>query len=118
MEEKALVQELSIPIYQSKGWMKFLGVMLIIDGVICIFTIVGILWCWLLIWLGVLLFKAAGSVELAQLHGEKLQLIESLRKIKTFFVINGVLMLIGLIFMVVMLIVSGGTILSLMDNII
>jgi hypothetical protein len=116
MEEKALIQELSIPIYQSKGWMKFLGVMLIIDGVISIFTIVGILWCWLFIWLGVLLFKAAGSVELAQLHGEKMQLIESLRKIKTFFTINGVLMLIGLIFLVIMLIVTGGTLLSLMNR--
>jgi hypothetical protein len=116
MEEKDLIQELSIPIYQSKGWMKFLGVMLIIDGVISIFTIVGILWCWLFIWLGVLLFKAANSVELAQLHGEKMQLIESLRKIKTFFTINGVLMLIGLIFLVIMLIVTGGTLLSLMNR--
>jgi hypothetical protein len=96
--------------------MKFLGVMLIIDGVISIFTIVGILWCWLFIWLGVLLFKAAGAVELAQLHGEKRQLIESLRKIKTFFTINGVLLLIGLIFAVVMLIVTGGTLLSLMNR--
>ena len=116
MEEKDLVQEVSLPIFQSKGWMKFLGVMLIIDGVISIFTVVGILWCWLLIWLGVLIFKAASFIEVAQLNGDKVQLVESLKRIKTFFVINGVLLLVGLIFMAIMMIIAGGSMMSLMNS--
>jgi hypothetical protein len=116
MEEKALIQEVSLPLYQVRGWLKLLGVVLIIEGIISIFTLVGILWCWVLIWLGILLFKAAGFVDAAQANGEKQQFIESLRRLKTFFVINGILLLIGLIAMVVMLITTGGTFLSLMDR--
>ncbi len=116
MEEKALVQEISVPIYQSRGWMKLLGVVMIVQGIISIFTIIGILFCWLPIWMGVLLFKAASSVEGAQLVGDKVQLLESLRRIKTYFVINGVLMLIVLVFIAISLVISGGAMLSLMNQ--
>jgi len=116
MEEKELIQELSLPIYQSKGWLKLLGVVLIINGVAAIFTLVGIVVCWLPIWMGILLFKAASMVEVAQANGDKVQLLESLKKIKTYFIINGILMLIALIFIVVSLIISGGALFSIMDS--
>jgi hypothetical protein len=116
MEEKNLVQEVSLPLYQVQGWLKLLGVVMIVEGVISIFTIIGIIWSWVLIWMGILLFKAATSAGVAQLNGEKEQLIQSLRRLKTFFMINGILMLIGLISMVVMLIVSGGALFSLMNQ--
>lgn len=116
MEEKELIQELSLPIYQSKGWMKLLGVVFIINGILAVFTLVGILICWLPIWLGILLFKAASMVEVAQINGDKLQLLESLRKIKTYFIINGALMLIALIFIAISLIISGGALFSVMNS--
>ena len=50
MEEETIIKELSLPIYQSRGWMKLIGVMSIIGGVLAAFTIVGILICWLPIW--------------------------------------------------------------------
>ena len=116
MDEKVLIQQLSIPIYQSKGWMKLLGIVMIVQGILSALTIVGIVICWLPIWLGILLFKAAGAAEVAQLTGDRLQLEESLRKIRTYFVINGVLMLIMLILAGLGLIMAGGTMLALLDS--
>jgi len=116
VEENDLVKELSLPIYQSKGWMKLLGVVLIIQGVLAIFTIVGIIIFWLPVWLGILIFKAANFIEVAQLNGDKVQLLEALKKIKTFFIINGVLMLAALIMMAISFIISGGAIFSLLNN--
>lgn len=116
MEDQGLIQEISLPIFQSKVWLKLLGVMMIIQGILTAITIFGIVICWLPIWLGVLLFQAAGAIESAMVSGKKEQLLLSLSKIKLYFVINGILMLILIVFMVIMALVSGGAIFSLVNS--
>jgi len=116
MEEKELVQQLSLPIYQAKGWMKLLGAVLILNGIVAIFTVVGILICWLPIWLGILLFKSANLVEVTQINGDKVQLLEFLRKIKTYFAINGILMLIILVGIGISVLMAGGAMFSILDK--
>ena len=116
MEEDVIVKELSLPIYQSRGWMKLIGVLSILGGVMTAFTIVGIVICWLPIWLGVLLFKAGSAVEGAQLNGDKAKLKESLEKLKTYFVINGVLALLGIMAAGLSVILTGGALFSIMDQ--
>ncbi len=105
--ENNLIKELSLPIYSAKGWMKFLGVMYIISGVLMALTIVGILVAWIPIWIGVLLFQSASAVERASMMSDQMALSESLNKIKTYFVINGVLMLIAMAFYVIMFFILG-----------
>ena len=99
--EAMVTKELSLPLYQGKGWMKFLGVMNIISGVSMALTIVGIIVAWLPIWLGVLLFQSASAIEQAQATGDKAAMIQSMSKLKIFFVITGVLMLILLLSVVI-----------------
>jgi hypothetical protein len=101
------VRELSLPIYQSKGWLRLLGVLSIVSGALAAITIVGILYAWLPIWVGVLLLQAASSVERAHVSGDKMVLFESLGKLKMYFIIQGVTTLIGLIFAVVALFMTG-----------
>ena len=60
--EQQVVREVSAPLFAAKVWMKFLGVLMIIYGVLIAFTIVGIIICWLPIWIGVLLFQSASAV--------------------------------------------------------
>ncbi len=93
-----LVREFAFPIYQSRGWLKLIGILSIIGGVAQALTIVGILFAWLPIWMGVLLMQAASGAQNAQLTGQKYELIRSLGSLKTFFVLNGVLILLGIIF--------------------
>lgn len=92
-----IVRELSLPIYQCKGWLKLLGVLSIISGVLTALTVMGIVIAWLPIWTGVLLLQAASAVERSQISGEKQTLFNSLSKLKTYFIITGVLQVIGLI---------------------
>jgi hypothetical protein len=105
--EESLIREVSAPLFAAKGWMKLLGVLMIIAGILQAITIVGIIICWLPIWVGVLLLKAASSAEMAQAGGSKHELITALSKIKTIFTIYGILALIGIVIAVIFLIVGG-----------
>ena len=97
-----LIREISYPLYNCRGWLKFLGVMSIISGVIQVFTIIGIIFAWLPIWIGVLLFQAASAVERAYETGDSNEINVSLSKLKTYFMIMGVISLLGVIFLTVM----------------
>ena len=101
-QDARMVQELSVPIYQARGWLKFLGILSIIGGVVQALTIVGILYAWLPIWMGVLMFQAGSSIDPAGQFGDKFAFLRSLSSLKTYFILQGVLTLIGIILMVAM----------------
>lgn len=109
--DETLIKEVSGPLFGAKGWMKFLGVLMIIYAVLMtIMTLgIGIIVAWLPFWIGLLLFKAAGSVELAATSGSKQALVEAMSKLKTYFTIYGILALIGIVFAVIVMIVFGTT---------
>ncbi len=102
--EENLVSEMSYPLYNGKGWLKFYGIITIISGVISALSIVGILYAWLPIWLGVLINGAANKVETAYNTGNKYAFIEAQRKLNTYFVINSVIILVGLVLFVLIVI--------------
>lgn len=101
-----LIRQLCENVARSATWMKLLGVLLIIYGVLLVMTLVGILICWLPIWLGVILFKAAGDAEAAH-KGASQMLSSYVQKINRFFLIEGILALIGLIIGLIMVFTFG-----------
>lgn len=98
VDQSNLIREVTAPVYQARGWMKFIGVLLIIGGIIYALTIVGIIIAWLPIWMGVILFQAGSSSEQAYFNGDKFSLIKSLNQLKLYFTIMGIMTLIGIIF--------------------
>jgi hypothetical protein len=92
-QENQMVQQLSMPIYQARGWLKFLGVMTIIGGIPSVFFLVGILQ----IWIGVLLLQAGSSLDSAGKFGDKFAFLNAMGGLKTYFIIQGVLTLISII---------------------
>ncbi len=102
-QDTRMVQELCVPIYQARGWLKFLGVLSIISGVGLALSIVGILFAWLPIWMGVLMFQAGSSIDSAGQFGDRFAFLRSLGSLKTYFMLQGVLTLIGIILGVTML---------------
>lgn len=104
-EQENLIKEVSTPIYMARGWMKLLGVLNIIGGVLAALTIVGIIIAWLPIWLGVILYQAGSSSEQAYFNGDKFSLTKSLNQLKLYFTISGVLALIGILTWVIIFIV-------------
>ena len=101
--ESRTVQELSLPIYQARGWLKLLGVLSIIGGVGQALSIVGILVAWLPIWMGILLYQAGSNIGNAGQFGDKFAFLRSMGNLKTVFVIMGVLSLVSIILALIMI---------------
>lgn len=96
-QDTHLIQELSLPIYQARGWLKFLGILSIISGVTTALSVVGILFAWLPIWMGVIMFQAGSAIDSAGQFGDRFAFLRSLGNIKTYFVLQGVMTLLGLL---------------------
>jgi hypothetical protein len=92
-----MIREISRPLMEGKTWVKLLGVLLIINGVLTAWALFPIFY----IWIGVLLFQSANSAELAYASGQKAAIITSLEKLRTSFTIAGVITLISIIISVV-----------------
>jgi len=107
--EENLVKEISCPLFSSKGWIKFLGILMLIYGIFVAISIVGIIIAWLPIWLGVLLIQTSSRIEQAQTQGNKAALIKAQNSLSTYFTVYGVLALIGIIIGVVVIIVFFAT---------
>lgn len=97
MNPNAVVKDITLPLYNAKFWMKLIGVAMIIYGVLAAITIVGLIIAWLPIWIGVLLFQSAGALETAFSQGDAEAAIRAMDKLKVYFIINGVLLLIGIL---------------------
>ncbi len=98
--ENQVIRSVSSPLAEAAGWMKFLGILSIIGGASQMLSLVGILWGWLPLWMGILLFQSASSVESARLTGDYHALASAMSNLKTYFLINGVLTLLAILFSV------------------
>jgi hypothetical protein len=92
------------------GWLKFLGIINIISGAFTALSIFGIIFAWLPIWLGVLLIQAASKASEASLKPDGQELVMMMDKLRLYFVIQGIMMLI-IIGIVIIGIISFGAML-------
>jgi hypothetical protein len=94
----------------ASGWMKFLGIVSIISGALSAVSVVGIIFAWLPIWIGIILFQSGSRANEALIYNDPRKLVEMMNKLRTYFVIQGILMLIMIgffIFVIFMLGVAG-----------
>ena len=106
------VQRVIRPINDARGWMKLLAVMMFISGGFAALTIIGLVFAWLPIWMGYLLWKSAASAENAAMLGSEENAIESLSRLKTYFTVQGVLILIYFAFTAMLIVLVIGLSLS------
>ncbi len=95
------LKELFEPLYRAKIWMQLIGVVLIIMGIFTALSIIGIVIAWIPIWAGIVLMQAAGSVDQVYSSGNSEAAATAMRRLKTYFTILGILMLIYIVLMVV-----------------
>jgi hypothetical protein len=81
------------PLLRSAGWTKFIGIMFIIAGAFSALSIWGIIFAWVPIWMGVLLIKHTRLLREASQAGDVEKCKESLDRLRLFFKIFGILMI-------------------------
>lgn len=108
--------EIIAPLFLRRGWMKFLGVMLIISGVLGCLTIIGIIWGWAPIVVGARLLGAARALEDGYPAGDASTLLHGMKELASAVKIYGIFLIImtGLTllymmagFLVPLLLISG-----------
>ncbi|EWH02201.1 DUF5362 family protein [Halomonas sp. BC04] len=98
---QASLRDLIEPLHRGKFWMQLTGVMLILSGILTALSIIGLIVAWIPIWAGVVLMQAAGSASRVYNSGEPGEMKIAMGKLKTYFTIFGVLILIYLIIAVI-----------------
>jgi len=78
------------------GWMKFIGIMTIIGGALNALSIVGILWAWVPIWLGVVLNQAGSKASEYAEKGDTASLDGMTGKLRFYFMLSGIVMIISI----------------------
>lgn len=93
MQQPATVMQ---PLIENSGWIRFLGWALIITGVLYCITIVGILFAWVPIWMGILLKRAGENLKSAQSFNDPNLLYQASKDLSVHFVIMAILFIISL----------------------
>ncbi|MEO6967570.1 MAG: DUF5362 family protein [Rhodanobacteraceae bacterium] len=106
-DRNAIVQELSTPLASGRGWIKFLAILTIIGGALQVLSIIGILWAWLPIWLGVLLFQAASGMEQASINGDVATFVMAQNKLRLYFMIQAIMIIIAFALAILFLLFGG-----------
>ncbi len=99
-------QQIRASVRGMKGWLKFLGIMMIIGGALQALSIVGILWAWLPIWMGVILNQAGGRAQDYLDRNDSASMGQLLGKLKSYFVMTGIVLIISLALSVIAAIVG------------
>lgn len=105
--DTGVIRQVMSPLVNGKFWMKLLGVMMIISGALQVLSIIGIVWAWIPIWLGVLLFQSAGAAEQASSTEDAVLAERATDKLRLFFMIQGILMLVALVLVGLMMLFGG-----------
>ncbi len=100
------VERIKAKMVSMKGWLKFLAIMNIILGIGIAFSIVGIIVAWVPIWIGILLLEASGQIDRFQYDGDPESLIRYLDKLRLYFLLRGILIVVSLIFWAVAIIIA------------
>ena len=99
--DQALVQYLADPIYRARGWMKFLAVMAFIAGGLNAITIIGIIFAWIPILLGVFLWQSATAIEAGYTQVSVEQVHRAHDKLRILFIAYGVMAIVGIVLFVI-----------------
>ena len=85
-----MIKDFASYLSANRGWIKFFGVLSIIQGSLLCLSIAGALIGWLPIWLGVTVFQSAKAAELAERTGSQEYMEEALYRLGFFFKLNGI----------------------------
>ena len=102
--------ELLKPLINNRKWLNIVGVIAIGTGFLYIVSIVGILVCWIPIWLGVLLFQTSSNLEKFELSGNEENATLGLAKLVLFFKFVAIVSIASLVISLIVVVFAVGRI--------
>jgi hypothetical protein len=94
------------PLYKDKGWIKLVGLVHFIAGIIACCTIVGAFTGWIPLWIGYLLIQVEKLIKSGYENGNEAELKTAMEQLALAAKIFGIVTLIGLIINVMMIILG------------
>ena len=82
------------------AWLKFLGIFSMFIGALCAVTIIGLFVAWVPIWMGILLYQAGDRAAQFENGSSVEALVELIDKLKIYFILYGVVAMVGVAFTV------------------
>nr|WP_281398124.1 DUF5362 family protein [Ruficoccus amylovorans] len=107
--QEAAVIALSEPLAKSGFWLKLMAVLqFLYAGIYIIGSFgIGIIFAWLPIWMGVLMWQAANRARDAALSGDLMTAITAQNKIKLLIIIMGVITLLSIVLALLFIVFIG-----------
>jgi len=97
------------------AWLRFLGIISVLSGALSALTIVGLVFAWLPIWLGVLLFQAGDRASRANQTKDPAALTQLLDKLKLYFILSAAAIIVGLAFAITAAFFAGAILTGMAD---
>ena len=97
-------------------WAKFIGIVNIIVGALTAISLVGIIIAWLPIWMGVILFQAGSRADEANASKRYDQLVPMMEKLRMYFLVQGILVIVGIGLTILSFIIFGASMFSLFNQ--
>lgn len=96
-EQAQTIERIIYPLFKAQYWLKILGIAAWVIGILLTLTIVGLIFSWLFIWMGVLLFQMTGNIQKAYTYGDSQALRLVFRKLKILAILWGIFSILSLI---------------------
>jgi hypothetical protein len=92
-----LVRRLAQVLASGGFWIKLMALLMFISGAAEALSIAGLIIAWLPIWMGVLLWTAANRAQAAASSGSEAELYQALDKLRFYFKLSGILLVVGFV---------------------
>ena len=114
--QNPVLDKLAFTAKNMSVWVKLIGVLNIIGGALAAITIVGIIFAWAPIWMGVLLFQAGSKADEAQASKRYDLLVPMMDKLRLYFLIQGILVIVSIALMILSFILFGASMFAAFDQ--
>ncbi len=82
---------------KNSGWLKFFGIINIIIGTLQAITIIGIIFAWIPIWIGIVALQAGSLAEKAKVEKKEENIVLFHNKIGFLFKLIGIFIIVGIV---------------------
>ena len=97
------------------AWLKFLGIVNIIKAIFVIISsmFIGIIFAWIPLWMGIVLFQAGSRASIAALSGRSEELVPMIDKLKLYFIISAIEMIVYIIILIFIILIFGAAFMTM-----